>query len=349
VWWFIIAAMLCLSSRFGWFGIISILLEKQFKPNFKRNSNLILLWLFAALLLRNLYTSQMYSHLTKLPPPVNLPKTIQQLFRNESKLQVLAEYSLASQISQHQKFINGYKTVSLNFLSNVDSLVAMLRRIKVIFTRTQVPNFIKNMSHYVPLICEDYMDRRLLYMEDREDFKHCKTLDRFAVLSYSVGSRKSYSSRFILPALEIFGNRRIINPSNDLGFMTKPMFWFSRKKLFFFEQVASQIASMVDSGLYSFYKENHDIFLQTEILKTLNGLGMFEKPWNFFTYAVQKIRRTRSGVKYSKSDKEQTAGKHKGVRITELQPLFILCLQFFAVCGIFFLLEFLDKKLHSFK
>jgi len=40
-----------------------------------KNKHLMLAWLFAALLIRTIYTSDIYSYLTKPPEAKNLPKT----------------------------------------------------------------------------------------------------------------------------------------------------------------------------------------------------------------------------------------------------------------------------------
>ncbi|ODM92168.1 Gamma-interferon-inducible lysosomal thiol reductase [Orchesella cincta] len=153
-----------------------------------------------------------------------------------------------------------------------------------------------------------------------------------------VGTRKDYSFRFLIPALEAFGNRTIYENVNDLSFMTKPIFWYARKKLFFWAQVQTQIAWMVDTGIYSWFGKNHDVRCQLEILKGVNKQLGSQKHWNFFSYASQKVGlggsnmdriNGRSGMPIS------NGVAHDMVQMEELKNVFTM-FQFLSACCMFF-------------
>ncbi|CAL8068428.1 unnamed protein product [Orchesella dallaii] len=272
-----------------WFVIIEVFLEKGCSAIKSLRGgaicNIILGWLFCSFLIRNFYTSQMYSHLTKLPPPKNLPKSIKELLDNKTVL-ILSENSLASHLAQHIKFINEFRNISSYKL---DPDFSSFRRIQVIKTRQQVSQFFKEVFNFKQIPCEALLDRRKLLQKNRTG-KNCKTSGRFAFLSYSIGIRKEYSSRFLIPVLELFGNRQIYQSMNDLTFMSKPMMWFCRQKLFFWKQVQSQIGSLVDSGIYNWLRLNYDVRQQAEILRNISNQVGFGKGMNFFAYSVQKIK-----------------------------------------------------------
>ncbi|CAL8093192.1 unnamed protein product [Orchesella dallaii] len=113
VWMYVVLAMLFMSALLAkfnskmfnstWFWVLSILLEMD--GNIKKRidwniGHLMCIWLYGSILLRNFYTSQMYSHLTKEPEPTNLPKSINEMFFNTT-VTILADQDVAFALACH--------------------------------------------------------------------------------------------------------------------------------------------------------------------------------------------------------------------------------------------------------
>ncbi|CAL8068424.1 unnamed protein product [Orchesella dallaii] len=287
VWPLVFLSMFYFTRFFDWFSVISIFLEKGFSSIIPLSKgatwNLILVWLYCSFLIRNFYTSQMYSHLTKFPDPTNLPKSIKELF-DKKTLPILCEHILAFHLLDHINFNNALRNIS-SF--EFDPYFSAFKRIQVVKTESQIPQFWKDVSRSRDISCEAFPNLRLLFAKDRTDVK-CKTSSRFALLSYSVGTRRAYSSSYLTPVLELFGNRLIYKSINDLSFMSKPVLWVCRKKLFFYDQVQFRIGSLVDSGIINWLALNYDVQQQAEILKNVSIEAGYLKGINFFMYALQR-------------------------------------------------------------
>ncbi|CAL8068420.1 unnamed protein product [Orchesella dallaii] len=339
VWVTVLLAMFLLSRFFGMFSVVSIFLEKGHTStkSLRREAacNLILLWLFCSFLIRNFYTSQMYSHLTKFPDPTNLPKSIKELFYNKT-MPILCEPHVEGRSLMHIESVNQGKNISS---LQLDPSFSTFKKLRVIRTQHRVLQFLSDVSDSRDIPCEAFPNGSRLFRKNREDVK-CKTSDRFALMSYSIGAKEAYSIRFLLPLFELLGNRQIYNMVNDLSFMTNSLMWFGTK-LFYWEQVQLQIGYLVDSGIYNWLVVNYDIKKQANILKNLMkdvGLG---KGMNFYAFSLQKVKQNRNTVgKTGLAKTENLFGtRYAAVELRQLQNVFTLCFLLITGCIVYFICE----------
>ncbi|CAL8068410.1 unnamed protein product [Orchesella dallaii] len=303
VWFYIVLAIFCLTfvlsfkSRFGrhlaWFWVVAGLLEKGCDLKCHKNLKimyLFIVWLFATFLLRNFYTSDMYSHLTKIAPPKNLPESIQEIFRNTT-IPVYAETGLAAQLRRHLK-LAGNSTASRKSIIKAFNKVSTIRTLV-----SQSPSeFIENVTHSKLLPCEGIYDPTDAFLNN------CESSGRFSLLSLNIGWRKPHSTRFLLPALKLFLKRKIYEPTNSISyFMAKPKLWHYAKKYFFHSTVEGQIGRLVDSGIFGWYKDNYDVRLQTQIIKGFNERVGLIKMGNVFAYAEHTVKKVSAARDVSDS------------------------------------------------
>ncbi|CAL8068414.1 unnamed protein product [Orchesella dallaii] len=299
VWLYLFLAILLVSIALSKFTgtpyslsslwVVAILLENDGNLNEQSEwtmGHLLVFWLYGSLLIRNFYTSQMYSHLTTQPEPSDLPKSINEMFLNSSVM-ILADDNLATKLSQQFKQITGLKIVTSRKALQTHGY---FKRIRVMSTASKEFSLqiVKNASLSLPLSCEDFVEKHFEFKENSN--RLCPTSKRFAFLYNSISWRGMTSPRFVLPALKVFRTRQIYEPTNYLSFMSQSLIWLTYQKLFFTEQFHQQFGYLVDSGLYSWFKHNYDIMVQTQVLKNINVEGGFQKKMNFYTYATHIVR-----------------------------------------------------------
>ncbi|CAL8068416.1 unnamed protein product [Orchesella dallaii] len=213
------------------------------------------------------------------PAPLNLPKSIYELFADTDVL-ILARPNVAEQLMQHVSHAIGSK-------NNLSEQFENFQRIRLVLDN--VPAFplvfLRNISLSKPFSCKEFISVNL----NDSGPNQCQTFNRFAVLSHRISLRLPTSTRFLLPGLQIFGTRTIYEPKNDLNFMCQSMNWLSQKKFFFSDHFQSQIGFMVDSGLFSWYRQNYDIRHQSLVLRNINERGGFHRKLNFYSYAFQEL------------------------------------------------------------
>jgi len=140
VWFYILGEILILSfllssSKWGLgykhslFWIYSVIFEQGDDQRLKRNRKniyLLLTWMFGCFILRNFYTSEMYSRLTQQLPPTDLPETYKGIF-GSTKYFVLTEPILASELAVHLQHIVKSRKIKPNRSASFFKQISALR------------------------------------------------------------------------------------------------------------------------------------------------------------------------------------------------------------------------------
>jgi len=194
--------------------------------------------------------------------------------------------------------------------------------------------FFKNVSASNDLPCEEFFNRSDAWSD------YCDTTDRFAILSYSIGWRKYYNGRFLIPGLQVFGERGIYEPKNAISFIvTRFKMWLTPTKLFFHNQVQSQIRSFVESGLFFWYRDNYDVRLQTLNLRNSNKEFGLPRKWNFFTYANQQIQKLDQVENTEGVKSFDRGGVYESMKLKEFKIILFACSCVSAGCLMCFVVE----------
>lgn len=316
-------------GRYWWFWIFAVLVEQEEGDMRKwrntKNFMLLLGWMLGSFFFRNLYMSSMYSYLTKSPGPERIPKSMEQLFKQQIPMPILAEWGLSSNILQILKIQKIFQSSEKD-----DYEKKFLDKVHVINTENYMTDFVMNVSQGLSVRCESFANQSLFnFKPDLEQRPSCLTSGRFAMLHNVIGDRKLHSPRYLKPILEILGKRKVIENLNEQPILTQPILWFLEKRFFFLEQFQSMVASLSESGIFQKLTEGYDSGEQREAINEVNEKGNFENTWNVYTYSSQVISGDTS---VTNSNVDGNDRSHEAINLEEFLVMVMLLVYMLGFC-----------------
>lgn len=252
------------------FWSVSILLEQgdsnQRGIRVCNNYIIIVCWTFSVLLIKNLYSSNLCSLMTKVPGPSSVPDTIQELFFGEpANINIIADYQIITDMYKKLKLWYRVKNPYFNDTDAENFAANYFFRVQ-----SPPPNFnFDSLSTYVANVilgksikCQANLIRS--YLQDaRYSFNDsCSTFERFSVL-YKSGKQlhTALKQRYLLLMYDVFGKRPTVRNINDPLFLPDPILW-TVKKQYFFDRFQFYIASLVETGIMAKLESNLDLSIQ---------------------------------------------------------------------------------------
>lgn len=260
--------------------LVSIFLDQDGNSKYKlglANSFLIIGWIFATLVFRNLYTSSMYTYMTKTPNPTNVPQTFNQLLHNSS-IPLLSDGQTGQQftnvflqsrkmnstgaqylrriwmhtIYQYWWYFNGWNQLLLMAKGQLNSYdFVTCHSFTEAFYENQVLR--KNISKYTSKNCLEGSRFALLYTTMPQHY-------------YGGFGPHEYLSFYSKILFLLYGQYNLIENSETTIFSDIHI-WFSENRNYLTEILSIKLGWLVDSGIYNF--QTHYLVLKTQ-MKALN-------------------------------------------------------------------------------
>lgn len=321
---FMTAAVLKISGVLGIGRILLWVIGSIFENNGALNIQLgfVIGWTFACFFARNLYTSVLYSHLTKQPNPENVPENMKQLFRNDSQWNtvIFADASVSYQILNHMGVLEGRTD------GNLDGFEQIVNKLKLIWINLNTTEFIRNISSMNGIDCRDMVT-------ETYKVEKCNVEGRFALLYNIIGWRTKSSPRFVKPMISLFGGRKLVENVNSPSILNEPVLWFTVDRFFYLESFQSTLAQLFESGIQSTFKIRYETGLVGNITKIVNLEGKFGFKGNLLKFTEKVVSRT-GYVGEDDSTKEMIWGDNEKVSLRDVWVATVLWLYGLIGCMI---------------
>lgn len=331
------------------YWLLSIMLEQganlqsRWKPS---NALAIFSCMYMAIVLKNFYTSTMYSNLIEPPEAKNIPESIYELFSSTIKHKVDTVFVESS-----------FKTKLVNYLHKIgedpsygifhsDFLNGMIKHTRHV-ERWWRENHANNISQYQPVSCSKHPFKAI---------EKCDTSKRIGLVYKTMGDweNRDKEFRFLKTVVSLLGGRKYKEPPSQKIFLSDRMFWYFADVSYLIENFQGFVSIVEQSGIASKVKIDRDIAIQKNKLKESNSKLENGKPWNFFAYSVlhskMENRRQNGGSNFWKLE---SAFIYEPIKIENFVVIMTLFAYMFAINILVLLVELLifrDKtKISIFK
>lgn len=256
------------------YWIFAVILEQEDdcrKSLNSKNWHIILLWIFTSILLRNVYTSSMYTYLTMEPDPKDIPENFDELiYLYNGSMKLLGHYLVSTELN----------SLCLRFSGKVDGKAyPKLEKMCVDYGRTlwwydSTWESLIRLSKGKPqknntLLCNDFKKTVSKSELDKFDFQECLKWSKFGLLYKTFADRYDfqYSSTISLYSkilLAIQGKYKIFE-NNDPPKFTEMNLWLSDERNYLADLFSEKLAMIVESGIYRY--QNYQFELQALIVQ----------------------------------------------------------------------------------
>jgi len=268
-WAFVITCIFLLASALQLTGfpmqhalfwiIASIVEQGSYRKDYvsNRNKHIIISWLFTALLFRNLYTTDLYSNLTRKPIAKDLPKCFKELVLNYTFPTLsfrIVTYYYVNKLTNNRK----------NFVGKEDYFRTIFHRFN---KRAYWLEDIRKPNNLVKFITgqrgikanKGMMDGRPYYTDV------FPTWDRFALL-YEVKNDMPMSAPYMKPFFQAYGGLDLYR-NNEVPVLVSPILWYFHSNHFFSKTFFTGIANLQESGISNYYDSNRIVMHQLDFLE----------------------------------------------------------------------------------
>ncbi len=202
--------------------------------------------MYFGFLVRNLYTSIMYSFITRFPDAKNVPNEISELFFEPHDILVISSITVANQ------FINDLEENRLKKL--------VINKTRIIINRLLLTGqLIQNLSNDKPVNCNSFNGNH------KGTPRECLSSNRYAIL-YNTVPKTTTDLKYFRLLVPLFSRRRIVDNFNQLGHTQAPVFWNFKKSTLFGKHAERIIASFVECGLNNYVVKKSQISIQRLVL-----------------------------------------------------------------------------------
>lgn len=286
-------------SKIDLIWVFAVILEKECSQNHKVSVNtisVVITWIFAMFILRNMYTSYMVSSLTKDIPPNNVPKTFDGLI-SQSEACVVAEtqhwvelYKIGfvspEMINEFIEPELGNKTVPRFW--RLEKLLYTLAKKWFRLQESKSDSKIKGLEQ---LILSLLPNKRIALIYSVPNLNLEMPYGNFPINSRAIS--------LLLPSFTYIETR---HPT--LG--TSCTLWVARKTILT-ELINLYMGKFVESGLYTYIYQTSHTLTTLYTLKNSMQLNQIENKWNFLIIAeyVAKDRQIDAALGSFQIDSEQ--------------------------------------------
>ncbi|CAL8121258.1 unnamed protein product [Orchesella dallaii] len=254
-----------------WFWLLSAFLEKS--ENVKdalgfKTLQLLIIWLFTTFLLRNLYTSAIYSHLTKKVEPSNIPGSYEELLKSTA-FSIISDPCIPRNLPQCKRFdfYGIHKEIHeiwIRFCAKY--LPETMKVLK--YRDSSIPyGLLGRLDSHSPTSCQTHE------MYDTRDCDQSQYWERFGLV-YHTNSDQLGSGSWLPWLIPLFGGRSVIQ-NNEPTMVVQPFLWSTGLRTFFSRLILKRsLASLIESGIWMYYKNFRGILnLAQRIRKTCEVQG----------------------------------------------------------------------------
>ncbi|CAL8128591.1 unnamed protein product [Orchesella dallaii] len=280
----------------------TVLIEQGETDEGKKNKKIMLLftmWMFASILIRNVYISSLYYYMTVIQSPKNLPNSFDNLLYEHNEIvRVFDRLTSQSLLQQRNRMRTSgayaYHGRSVKRLEQTTEKFVILRTVGLYrddgtdndLIKSDLDDFFISTSHFslasflnklknVESIyqCEKF----LKFMTDRNNEGNYgevlvnhkitlmeRTLGRFALLIRNTNFQNWYQEEHMTTnsmeiVIALFGGRKLIT-NNETPVLVQPiLFWNTVTKHFFSGNFQKILSSVIESGIYQRFEDYTDI------------------------------------------------------------------------------------------
>lgn len=273
---------------------------------------LTVLWIYFGILLRNLYNSTMYSHLTKSPEITNLPKSIEDLFiKPETAIPVISTYNTIRKMFSKGKIGIHHHDDKLSDLISRHSKITNINPFN--------KDFIQNISNGQDFTCKNFHLNYTLFRKKSNSLFY-PTSGRFAILYEEPYTSLTSNSKFVKHTLAILAGRTVWEYVNLPHFLGLHFMWTFRRNVFFIEDFKMLIASYTESGLQRKFRRAIDWKFQ---IIAMNLSLRSSYPW------VRDLRKNLSSYTVTTEKNEAILSVDERTPLISFTKLWIVILVYF--------------------
>jgi len=259
---FLLAATLHLTGfhmQHALFWIIASIMEQgeyRSEQINNKNKHVIICWLFTAFLFCNLYTTDLYSNLTKKSIAKDLPKSFNELISNNN-------FPMLSTVT-HYSYVKDFVGYDKNLAQRDDYFGTIFRWLH------------KTSYWFGPGIESNSMIKFIdgdpgVETVQGMEWKNSHVVgvfpfwDRFG-LFYEVNNKEDLSAAYFKPFFQAFGGVEM-HSNNEASVLVSPLIWYLGYNHFFSRTFFTGIASLQESGISSYHKNNRILMTQRQTLE----------------------------------------------------------------------------------
>lgn len=300
------------------FWTFTVLLEKGDavqRSSFQFLNAVLMLWVFSCILFRSIYMLNMYSYLTKSPPPENIPKTFYQLYTGD--ITVFTDSSIDYKISNNIKALKLY---------NPDRAIVYEHLLRDTYTFSyygKQDEIVRNISQYKEIGCTNATAVSFM-----QYFNAIGTKYRFSILYEEYGYNNVISSRFLAKLL-LHGGRTVVSIPNNQHILITPVVWYLKENSYYSENIQGIIGSITEGGIFDKYQKSREVFMFYKAIHT--NFTSSHANYSRFTFATQAV-----------NEKSMVSNLEAGVVIISLNSFFVVLLTYvclIAICLIAYIVE----------
>ncbi|CAL8129006.1 unnamed protein product [Orchesella dallaii] len=285
--------------------IVSILEQGETRKKYIsiKNMHLIISWLFASIIIRNLYSSDLYSFLTKKPEATNLPKSFIELIRNHTTLILSTEHNL--------KHIDNVIHAGNN-LDEKDFLQQIYNRLdKDMYSL----NKFFHPQHLLAFLDEQEQFFIKGFLDDvtYHQFTHFPTKSWKRIV-FLYGTRNMMdSASYLKPVICGFGDATLYN-SFEAPVLTLPVLWLPEPS-FFSPAFLHALAVLDESGVASYHETNRVLSEERNVLNEYRNEAKYLISKGLFRFPSRFVPEKLNGV-IGKTEEKEKSTTMENVAIT---------------------------------
>lgn len=310
------------------FVMLSIIFEQDVSMKFLgpgKNAiiSLIAGWSYGMMFLRMLYTSELYTGLTKGYEPKNVPENFEDIFHVKKAGEDSHPYHVFSDIVTTSLTVNSIGEIRFSKLKEIQT--SFTDKVKVLASNISPEHFIYNVSTGKDIHCSNFVDKL--------NFKNCPTNGRVVQIYSTVGWEYSFKTRFLKHAIKSLGKRQVIEFVNQPPLQTETLAWFAVHEYFFLRDIENVIARLVESGIYNKFKVVYDAVHQKQV--------------DFRVHELDKHYTKHFSDDKPTNNTEAKDLQSHGVKMYAVKPVLVLYFFLVFVTGLTFSAEYLCKMIKS--
>lgn len=304
----------------------------------RANWHLFLLWLYTALLLRNVYTSSLFSYMTKQVEPSGIPTSFTELLNETGdEIKLLTARSTSVLLDNHHHWLtemvtdtnipktrrdNAKKIVSTledNMNDRMWCLIEPYKAIKHAWKMHKNADVAETAEWSSCSPTKLNPDVRFkIKMWSRPENLKCLKWEKFAFLFDTKPGKfhdLNFQSVFLKGVLALYGEKYDIYENNDPTVFTQIWLWQTAyRKIFLLKSFEKSLSALVESGIYSFQFHYYELIVQWMSLLRLAchenyKCKRFHTTINHLAF-VNKMTTKFASLGWSKYQKETLRGIH---------------------------------------
>ncbi|CAL8121260.1 unnamed protein product [Orchesella dallaii] len=329
VWILSLLSFLCLCGLFKaiepqiitWFWLLSALLEKSVDLKATRKLKmrlLFIIWMLSTYLLRNFYTSTVYSHLTKQAEPADIPKSYEGLLIS-TEFNIISDVCISRHLQNCKRsdFYEGKQDLEEFWIRFCDKYLPKRMQVLRLIDSYSPYGWLGRLASNLPTSCRNHYGRETIECD------HVNYWKRFGLVYYTNVDELGCGT--LLPLLVPLFGRRMAIQINEPAMIFEPFLWSISLRTYFSSFLFKKsLASLVESGIWMYYKQFKDILNLAQKIRKTSEVQGHSRNRGFYSFAAT-IHHSKGVPNSGKIGNSTVVGnRFEGTTVKQLGVLWIL-------------------------